>query len=150
LLAQEERHFSDQYDSLDERETTRTPATSIQPEKRRRESESQGTAAQKEQKTRKSTSADLFVPGGSIHKEVIFADIEVYVPGATVRLAEHERRRGYMISQSKEATFGKDELVLMLSDLKADTVNWSKEGGEYKMSMVHKSRHYHGGSYKRP
>jgi hypothetical protein len=148
-LAQEERYLSDQYDSLDKREIARISATPTQPEKRRRESESQGKPSQRQQKTQKSTYAELFVPGDSIHKDVIFADIEVYIPGATVRLAEHEGRHGFMILQSREATFGEDELVLMLSDLKADAANWNKEGGEYKKSMVYKSRHYHGGSYKR-
>ena len=94
------------------------------------------------------TNKDFFVPGGSIHKDVIFADIGVYIEGAIVRLGEHQGKHGFMISHSREATFDKDELVLMLSDLKADTAEWNKQG-EYKESTICRSRHRHGGSYLR-
>lgn len=90
----------------------------------------------------------MFVPGGSIHKDVIFADIRIYIPGATVRVAEHQGKQGFMISYSRGGAFEKDELVLMLSDLKADSAKWNNEG-QYKESTVYKTRHNYGGSYKR-
>jgi hypothetical protein len=141
MLAQEERHLSHQYDSLDKKEKPRIAATHTMPEKRRRESESPGKLSQRQQKIQKPKYPDLFIPGESIHEEVIIADIGVYISGATARTAEHEGRHGFMVSQSRESAFGEDELVLMISDLKADTANWNKEGGEYKKSMVYKSRH---------
>jgi hypothetical protein len=53
-----------------------------------------------------------------------------------------------MISHSREGAFEKDELVSMLSDLKADSAKWNNEG-LYKESKVYKTRHNYGGSYKR-
>jgi hypothetical protein len=47
LLAQKDRHLSDQYNSLERSEKNRIPAYPTQPEKRRRESKSQGDSQRK-------------------------------------------------------------------------------------------------------
>jgi hypothetical protein len=145
LLAQEDRHLSDQYDSLEKSEKDRIPAHPTQQDKRRRESESEGDP---QRKTQKRKGKEFFVPRASIHEDVISADIEVYIPGANVRSTDHQGQHGFMIEAPEAVAFERDELVSMLSDLKADTAKWNQKG-VYKDSKVYKARHNHGGSYKR-
>jgi hypothetical protein len=145
LLAQEDRHLSHQYDSLEKSEKDRIPAHPTQQDKRRRESESEGDP---QRKTQKRKGKEFFVPRASIHEDVISADIEVYIPGANVRSTDHQGQHGFMIEAPEAVAFERDELVSMLSDLKADTAKWNQKG-VYKDSKVYKARHNHGGSYKR-
>ena len=74
--------------------------------------------------------------------------MDVYIPGATVRSADHQGQHGFVIEAPEAVAFERDELVSMLSDLKADTAKWNRKGA-YKDSKVYKARHNHGGSYKR-
>ena len=145
LLAQEDHHLSDQYDSLETSEKDRIPAHPTQPDKRRCESESEGDP---QRKTQKWKGKEFFVPRASIHKDVISADIQVYMPGATVRSADHQGQHGFMIEAAEAVGFERDELVSMLSDLKVDTATWNQKGA-YKDSKVYKARRNHGKSYKR-
>jgi hypothetical protein len=130
---------------LEKSEKDRIPAHPTQPDKRRRESESERDP---QRKTQKWKGKGFFVPRALTHKDVISADIEVYIPGATVRSANHQGQHGFMIEAPKGVAFERDELVSMLSDLKADTATWSQEGA-YKDSKVYKTRYNHGASYKR-
>jgi len=88
-----------------------------------------------------------WIPSGGISWDVVYWDINSYIPGALVEQSEsNEGKPGYLVSVVGKV--GKDELTAMLADLKADTERWGKEGGQYSESQVHKSRAYYGGTYR--
>ncbi|TVY89833.1 hypothetical protein LAWI1_G006186 [Lachnellula willkommii] len=86
-----------------------------------------------------------WIPSGEIFWDVIGADINIYIPGATVEQWENEGEPGYRITTATKRD--KDELTMMFADLKRDGIEWEKEGGKYIDSKVHQIRSYYGGSY---
>ena len=95
-----------------------------------------------------SNMSKYWIPSGGISWDVIYLDINTYIPGALVEQRQSEEGKpGYLVSVVGKV--GKDKLTALLADLKADTARWEMEGGQYSESQVHKSRAYYGGTYGR-
>jgi len=88
-----------------------------------------------------------WIPAKGISWDVIHACIDKYIPGATVAKYEKEGLPGYLVSTTMTE---QEEVAMMISDLKSDTLIWEEQGGEYLKSEIYRSRMHHGGSYKQP
>lgn len=94
-----------------------------------------------------SNMSKYWIPSGGISWDVIYLDINIYIPGALVKQQESEDRKpGYLIRVAGKVE--KDRFTAMLADLKADTTRWELEGGQYSESQVHESRAHYGGTYR--
>ena len=84
-----------------------------------------------------STISQFFVPAEGIQWEVIKADIDFYLPKASVYKAVKNEVEGFLISTQAK----REALPDVLSSLRANTAQWAQEGGLYTHSESYLNRH---------
>jgi hypothetical protein len=84
-----------------------------------------------------------WIPSERIAWDVIRRDVQVYLPGATVRQG---LRNGEQVFLVEAGPVDYRQFQDMVADLTADTTAWNREGGDYRSSATHRNREAYGRS----